>query len=346
MATENIENPYNGENVLLINKIPLNIHNVGIYFREFFDKNKSYYELITKEHEFQDLGILGKDGQSYRKGIYLTDVDQSYIVDEINFKLLRCSTNLSGPTDSFRDTDIEILDKVNSVAKLYFKDDSIDLNHVLAQTYHNSVNEDGKERKAKISIHSDKTKDMPNNGLIAFCTFYKDYDPDSYCFNSELFPNAKRNHDSDDPFDYRFKHDTTVLTKMRFRLKKEVTNPSLVRQFDITLYPHSLFIMSLHMNRLYTHEIVPSNLPIDQIPTRMGYVIRCSNTDAIYNDKEKKTYIITSTNKRALLEEPTEEGLKELKDLYYQENMTIEPVDYTDKFFFSMNSGDYIKPIL
>ena len=51
-----------------------------------------------------------------------------------------------------------------------------------------------------------------------------------------------------------------------------------------------MFIMSLEMNRLYTHEICPSCLPMDLIPLRLGYVIRCSKTKAIY--KENQTYII------------------------------------------------------
>lgn len=64
--------------------------------------------------------------------------------------------------------------------------------------------------------------------------------------------------------------------------------------FDITLYPNSVFVMSLDMNRLYTHEIIPSILPIDRIPTRMGYVIRCSKTNAIF--KNEQTYIINENN--------------------------------------------------
>ncbi len=43
---------------------------------------------------------------------------------------------------------------------------------MLAQTYHNSTTEDGKQKKARISRHSDKTKDMPSNSVMAFCTFY------------------------------------------------------------------------------------------------------------------------------------------------------------------------------
>ena len=48
---------------------------------------------------------------------------------------------------------------------------------------------------------------------------------------------------------------------MRFRLKPEAQKlyPDLTKDFDITLYPNSVFLMSLETNRLYTHEIIPSD---------------------------------------------------------------------------------------
>ena len=60
---------------------------------------------------------------------------------------------------------------------MYFFESVVKFNHVLAQIYENKIIEkDNKklERKAKIKEHSDKTKDMHRNALIAFCTFYKD----------------------------------------------------------------------------------------------------------------------------------------------------------------------------
>lgn len=135
---------------------------------------------------------------------------------------------------------------------------------------------------------------------------------------------------------------TSVLTRLRFRLKSDVPNADNqhIPQFDITLYPNSVFIMSLMTNRIYTHEIVPSGLPIDKIPTRMGYVIRCSNTLATY--KDGRTYL-NKGNKLIEMEEPDEEGIGRLKDLYYMENMTSEKVVYSG-FNFSLNKGDYLKP--
>ncbi len=325
---------FHTSSIITLGEVPINIHNVGVYFRKFF-RGKDYYESITSEHKFQDLGMSGSQGKAYRKGIYLTKVEQTTFDnnEEVKFKLLRCSTNLNGPTDNFRSTDVEIIDKVNTVRHFF---DGAELNHVLAQTYHNHFdkNQSPKQRKAKISEHSDKTKDMPANGLMAFCSFYKDLpDQQTTCKYSG------------DSFDYVYGKGVTILTKLRFRLKAEaaIADPTLTKHFDITLYPNSIFLISLLTNRIYTHEIVPSDLPINKIPTRMGYVIRCSNTDAVFKDNQ--TYII-SHGHNIKLDEITRQGFLELKDLYYKENTSTYVIDYKDKFFFSMNSGDYLKPLL
>jgi hypothetical protein len=324
--------------LITLGEIPIDVFGVGILFKKLFSSAKNYYSDITTEHEFQTLGISGKPGKAYRKGIYLTHVDQDNGSEETRFNLLRCSTNLGGPTDNFRDTDHEIIDRVNEICRFSFRDDA-ELNHVLAQTYHNAVITNGettKERKAKISEHSDKTKDMPKTAVMAFCSFYEGF------VDNEFDPDLKIKRSTEDPYDYRY-NETSALTRLRFRLKDEVTDDRYEKKFDITLYPNSVFVMPLSTNRLYTHEIIPSILPVDRIPTRMGYVIRCSNTDAVH--KEGQTYIIK--NGECLpLEEPTKDGLAELKDLYYKENSTIEMVDYEDKFFFSMNRGDYEQPIV
>lgn len=321
---------------ITIGEIPINIFNVGIFFRKLFNSSKDYYREITLEHEFQRLGMSDKPGQAYRNGIYLTHVKESE--KGINFKLLRCSTNLHGPTDNFRDTDKNIIERINSICDYSFCE-KVNLNHVLAQTYHNVIvtsNEKTKEKKAKIAEHSDKTKDMPKNGVIAFCSFYEGYVDG--VFNPDL--NIKKS--KDDPYDYCYKN-ISVLTKLRFRLKNEVKDSIMEKSFDIVMYPNSVFIIPLSTNRLYTHEIIPPNLPVDRLPTRMGYIIRCSNTNAIF--KNNKTYIVKNLQEHEL-EEPTKKGLEELRELYYKENTTIEMVDYNDRFFFSMNRGDYQKPLV
>jgi hypothetical protein len=279
-----------------------------------------------------------KEGVSYRKGLYITNVEQ-LDNNDIKFNLLRCSTNLSGPTDNFHETDKEIITKVNNISK-YFFEQKANLNHVLAQIYENTkfggINQN-KEVKATIKGHSDKTKDMPRNGLMAFCTFYKNYNNNNF-----LEEESKKFKKSvDDPFDYMYKS-TSVLTHLRFKLKKIVKDDSLTKQFDVILYPNSVFLMSLNTNRLYTHEIVPSTLPIDNIPIRLGYVIRCSNTEAIFRNEQ--TFIVKN-NEYIKLVEPTEENRKELKEKYYLENSTDEFIYYND-IYYSMNKGDYIKPNL
>ena len=279
---------------------------------------------MNKEHQFQLLTESNKPGQSYRKGLYLSKVEENN--DGVNFHLLRCSTNLNGPTDNFRQTDNEIINKVNHISQ-YFFEQKTDLNHVLAQIYNNTT-VDGKEKKATIKEHSDKTKDMPGNGLMAFCTFYH--------FDEDVKDVKKSNNDK---YDYCYK-DTSVLTKLRFKLKECVNEPTLVKKFDVVLYPNSVFLMSLTTNRLYTHEIVPSHLPIEKLPTRLGYVIRCSKTKAVFKDNQ---IYIKDGDELMKLEEPTAEKVKRLKDIYFEENTSDKLIDY-GKVDFSLNKGDYMKP--
>jgi hypothetical protein len=305
---------YEGFDIITINQLPLNIHNVGIYFKNLFDLDNDYFDAINNDHKFQSLTESNKQSNAFRTGIYLTKVEE--IDKDIHFNLMRCSSNFDGPTDNFSSIDDEILDKVNSVAEHFFEE-KVELNHVLAQIYNNTKTggvDGNSERKAKISRHSDKTKDMPRNALMAFCTFYKDF---------------------------KDKNDQ-VLTRLRFRLKKDIVDPTLEPKFDIVLHPNSVFLMSLYTNRLYTHEIVPSCLSVDKLPTRMGYVIRCSDTKAVF--KNDRTYI-NKNNSLIELEDPTEKGVKELKDLYYKENMTNEMI-YYENFHFSLNGGDYKKPLI
>jgi hypothetical protein len=315
---------YLGLDIILCSslQVPINVHNVGVYFRKFLDRTKDYFNLISSEHQFQVLTESNKPSNAFRKGIYLTDIQEDQ--DKIKFRLLRCSSNLGGPTDNFRTTDREVINKVNELAEHFFETKT-ELNHVLAQIYENKIIDNGNktvEKKAKIKDHSDKTKDMPRNGLIAFCTFYKT--------NEIGEPHGR--------FDSKNKYDDNALTRLRFRLKNPTSYPELVEKFDVVLQPNSVFIISLLMNRLYTHEIIPSYLPINKIPTRMGYVIRCSKTEATFENDQ--TYI----NDIPLIE-PNPDSTKELKDLYYAENATTDIINYP-KMYFSLNKGDYMKPMI
>ena len=200
------------------------------------------------------------------------------------------------------------------------------LNHVLAQIYRNtSATENQKQTKAKISAHADKTKDMPSNGVMAFCTFYDGLE--------KLQPLSA------DSFDYGYKN-TSGLTRLQFRLKNKTgqgTECTLLDEFTVTLYPGSVFFMPLSTNRLYTHAIKPSMLDADRLPTRLGYVVRCSSTQAVHVDG--KTFL-KQQEKLINLEPPIAEGMSELRKLYSDENKQDGFIDYGEKFLFSMNKGD------
>lgn len=350
--TDNIY--YSDLKIISINlgKVPINICNVGVYFRNGFDFNSdvindtNLFQSIVSEHQFQTLTESNKPTNAFRTGIYISEVkSRTKEQDELEFNLLRCSSNLSGPTDNMRTTDKLIVNEANKLAKKFF-DTSTSLNHILAQVYSNSIDStDGKEKKAKIKSHSDKTKDMDKLGIMAFCSFYQNYNTRAKNFIDSKDRGFKKS--QTDLFDYVYcggNGETSVLTKLRFRLKSDVPpDTNLEPQFDIKLYPNSIFLMSLKTNRLYTHEIVPSGLSIDKIPIRMGYVIRCSGTKAIW--KNGKTWLVEKNNNLIELLEPDEEKVKRLKGLYYMENMTSEKIVY-EGFNFSLNNGDYLKPTI
>ncbi len=309
--------------------VPIVINETGVFLRQLFNGD-NYFEKIESEHEFQELTESNKNSTALRKGIYLTEVtkEENEKREEIlNFNLLRCSSNLTGASDNFRETDRQIINSLNEIIKYTFEEET-SLNHVLAQIYQNKKKENNKEVKAKIKAHSDKTKDMPKEGIIAFCTFY-----DTSNFQS-LSPSKT------DRFDWCYKK-TSGLTKLHFKLKGNVKDDSLKKEFSVTLYPNSVFLIPLSTNRLYTHEIRPSVLNIDRIPTRMGYVVRCSNLQGVYVNNQT---FIKENGELVKLEEMTEETMLNLRDSYYKENRTIDAVKY-GKIHFSMNSGDYKKPI-
>ncbi len=315
--------------VIGLGQVPINIHDAGVFYRQFFNKD-GFFTQIESEHEFQGLTESNKESMALRKGIYLSKVSKRTKGEKesLHFHLLRCSSNLTGPTDNFRATDNEIIDSLNEAVKFDFEKET-ELNHVLAQIYLNKKNDlNSKEVKAKISAHSDKTKDMAKEGLLTFCTFYDKK-------NFEKLSPSKT-----DRFDWVYKK-SSGLTRLLFKLKKTVSDESLVKEFSVTLYPNSVFSIPLSTNRLYTHEIRPSVLNIDKIPIRMGYVIRCSNLEAVYEDD--KTFI-KENGSLIRLEQMNNENMDDLRDSYYKENKTVQNIDY-GKVHFSMNSGDYKKPI-
>lgn len=312
-------------------QVPLNVHNVGVFFPKFFG-NEAFFEKIQAEHEFQNLTESTKDSFALRKGIYLTNVERNKNNGELLFHLLRCSSNLCGPTDNFRETDKTVVNMVNEMLPKFFNQ-QVQVNHVLAQIYYNVKKEDSaKEKKASIKAHSDKTKDMPPNGVIAFATFY-----DSSSIVDKEHLSAKNN------YDVVYKGKKSIFTEMEFVLKDPAANPTLEEKFRVTLYPNSLFVISLEMNRLYTHEIKPSCLQIDALPTRMGYVMRCSMRKAVYSNGQ--TFIVEENGTRHVLEPMNPKDMKDIKDLYFDENSKSEKVSYRP-IYTSLNNGDYTEPLI
>lgn len=326
-------------NMVGLGRVPLIINGVGVYYRRFFETNVDYFTKIQKEHNFQSLTESNKTSAAYRKGIYITKVRPDEAGNR-HFKLLRCSTNLSGATDNMKTTDEVIVRALNNEVPFIFKN-AAPLDHILAQVYWNSeATADKKSVKAKIKAHSDKTKDMPQNGIMAFCTFY-----------SKIGTQFKSNPDGD-PFDKCLRRKTSILTNLRFKLKKSAYaqydgKEALIQEFSVTLFPESVFFMSLSTNRLYTHAIVPSALPVPHLPTRMGYVVRCSKTSAVHIDGQNfiEQDEVDDRQKPVALEQPTIQGVSDLKGLYRIENSQMDLVEYGNRFTFSLNKGDYSAPM-
>lgn len=318
--------------IVCLGRVPILIHDVGVLYPCLFDdddEENDYFNRIRAQHAFQSLTESNKPGTALRTGIYLSPV-KKVGEDELHFNLLRCSTNLSGPTGNFQSTDHHIIDMLNNESSLIFGETAAPLNHVLAQIYRNKAAVSGhKQTKAKIKEHSDKTKDMPLHGIMAFVTFYDEL--------NKLEKIGK--------YDYGNNKGVSGLTTLRFRLKKEVldekgTHHDLNKDFSVTLYPNSVFFMPLSTNRLYTHEIVPSKLMASMLPTRMGYVVRCSNVEAVF--KDNTTYLKNGFKK---LENTTVQDMNDLRKKYADENLTTKIVNY-GSINFSMNNGDYKKPFL
>lgn len=391
--------------VINLNQVPHNYYNLGIYFRSFFNTGTDYFSKIQQDHTFYELTESNKPNKAFRTGLYITNIKEND-KNERHFNLLRCSTNFSGPTENFKQTDVFILSKLNEKVSELFEQ-PVEMNHVLAQIYHKNIEEN---KSAKIKSHSDKTKDMPKNGVIAFCTFYQH---GNYFINTNI-------HKTRDDYTYK---NLSILTKLHFKLKNQkcsetessnnveagqaknleldkaklgklnvdidigkynsnkdellnisgntddngdLTNKNAyninqltseiekivdleekeetqyVKEFTVTLYPDSVFLIPLSTNRLYTHEIKPSCAPLKNLPTRLGYVVRCSNQQAVHSNNN--TFIIDEHNERIKLQQATENDLIKIRKLYMIENTSSDYPDYSNVKHLSMNNGDFLSP--
>jgi hypothetical protein len=311
-----------------LGQLPKIIRNIGVYYPRFFATERDFFGEFNAHHVARTLTESNKvSSVSYRKGVYITRVLPTEDSAETRFHLLRCSTNFSSPTENCRPVDDDIIVAVNTLARANY-DNGAELNHVLAQVYTNSV-VGGKDKKARIPDHSDKTKDMPRNALMAFVTFYH-FDPE-----------IKYTRTVDDVLYLG----TSVLTSLVWKEKGGAG-----RRVIVPLQPGSVLFVNMDTNRLWTHEIRPSILPVDKIPTRLGYVVRCSKTVAVHT-AEEKTCIESTDGALVKMRAPTREDMAELKAQYARENATTEVMTYTsathgDIVPYSMNAGDYLRPIV
>jgi len=305
-------------------QVPRSVHGLGVMVPALFEPS-DFFGRISTEHTFQQLTESTKPGHALRTGIYLSEVTREG--EALRFHLMRCSSNLTGPTDNLRAADRHILEALNEVARSLF-DREVSLNHVLAQIYRTRRTGE-KTKKARIGAHSDKTKDMHADGVMAFCSFYDE---------AAL---ARLERSRADPCD-RVYRKQSALMRLYFRRKRTVDDPSLAESFSVTLYPDSVFFMPLSTNRLYTHAIRPSSVDADRAPTRMGYVVRCSAQEAIFRDGQT---FLQEGGGLIRLEPMDVEDARELRGAYREENLTDGDIRY-GPVHFSMNAGDYKEPIV
>ena len=98
--------------------VPILWHGMGIYYRRFFAFKLNYFDAITEQHAFQSLTESTKPESAHRSGLYLTPVKQQG--EDLHFRFLRCSTNLSGSTANFGATDTNIVTALNDEATYLF----------------------------------------------------------------------------------------------------------------------------------------------------------------------------------------------------------------------------------
>lgn len=307
-----------------VGQVPVSVHGLGVLFPALFEP-VDWFGRLTEQHEFVALTESDKPSAAARTGIYLSEVQRT--AAGLRFHLLRCSSNLSGPTDNFRAADHAILRALRDATAPLFQR-AVDLNHVLAQVYNNATLPSGKERKARIGAHADKTKDMHPDGILAFCSFY---DPEAL---------ARLRVSRRDPYD-RVHGSQSGLMRLHFKRKEDVGDQGGVPAFDVPLYPNSALLVPLSTNRRYTHALKASVLNADLAATRLGYVARCSAREALFTDG--RTHLIEG-DRLVPLAPISVDGVRGLREDYRRENSSAEPMEY-GALPFSMNAGDYLPPI-
>lgn len=134
----NFEDRPENSRIVSLGEVPVIISNAGVYYRKLFSDNNSF-EKIKSEHDFQELTESNKESKAFRKGIYLSKITKNVTEtgqEAFHYNLLRCSSNLTGPTDNFRDIDHQIINTLNTCVEETFEHQA-DMNHALVQIYEN-----------------------------------------------------------------------------------------------------------------------------------------------------------------------------------------------------------------
>jgi hypothetical protein len=317
-----------------LNQLPLKVGGMGVLWPYCFENQKQWINEIMRAHLFQEIRSTNKRGHFLANGFYATEVQRNpeqgkEEKEGLQFKLLRGSISLVGPTQNLQQVDFTILKRANEYVSHHFRNIPL-LNHIWGQLHLTDT-----FKKPTNTICSDKTQDMPDRAVIGFITFYTIPDGIKY---------TRRGHGLEEDVFYK---NTSVLTQLRFLRKKDA--PTDYPQYiNVRLLQNSLFIIPLHMNRFYTYSTVAPSIPDHIGWTRVVYVVRTSHTDALW---EKGFTWLQSKEKGKeewhKLRSPTLDEISKLKEHHLEQNASSAVIDYRkQKWFFSLNKGDYLCPIL
>lgn len=89
--------------IINLGNVPININNVGIYFRNCFNTQTNWFKSVSEEHKFQSLTESNKESNAFRTGIYLTPVEilDTNNSNKVKFNLMMSSTNFEGSLIKF-----------------------------------------------------------------------------------------------------------------------------------------------------------------------------------------------------------------------------------------------------
>jgi hypothetical protein len=302
------------QSTVSLGAVPINISGAGIMFRRFFTKDCIFSE-ITNDRAFKQVTENCGSEKIAHTGLFLSPVERHR--DGLKYYIQRSRMVCSEPLSCMKTIDAEITSLVNVSVNSFFKS-KVRFNHIFADLHSPAEN-----RKYKPFNKSENTKDMHADALIAYCTFYKDYDGLDFIRQSS----------DDSIFDCAY-GGTSIFPKMRFKLKRDAPLDKYMRNsFTVTLYPNSLFVISLSTNRFYTHEVI---MPNTKKLTRVNYTLCSSKTWVLFRNRP---YIYEN----GILTRMDKIGGERLEELCSKENNSSIKIDYPN-VYCSLSEGDYKEP--